>query len=108
MMNEIYIYLFALMSGIILGIIFYYGLWLTVEKLTSTNLPALHIIGSALLRMGIALFGFYFILILKPDGQINRLILLFAGFNISRFVISKMIQKKSKSSLLKIEVYRAT
>ncbi len=48
-------------AGGLLGAIFFGGLWWTVRKGVSANQPALWFFGSLLLRMAIALAGFYFV-----------------------------------------------
>ena len=60
-MNEILILALALAAGLLLGAIFFGGLWWTVRKGVSSKQPALWFFGSLLLRMSIALAGFYFV-----------------------------------------------
>lgn len=52
----------AMMEGAMLGAIFFGGLWWTVRKAVTSSHPALWFFGSMVLRMSIALSGFYFIL----------------------------------------------
>jgi F1F0 ATPase subunit 2 len=49
----------ALVAGVLLGAMFFGGLWWTVRKGMSSKQPALVFFGSLLLRMSIALAGFY-------------------------------------------------
>ena len=58
-MNEWVTLSLALMAGLLLGAIFFGGLWWTVQKGVSAKNPALWFFGSLLLRMSIALAGFY-------------------------------------------------
>jgi F1F0 ATPase subunit 2 len=51
----------ALVTGLLLGAIFFGGLWWTVRRGFSSKQPALWFFGSLLLRTSIALAGFYFI-----------------------------------------------
>ena len=60
-MNEIVALLLALVTGALLGAIFFGGLWWTVQKGFASKQPALWFFGSLLLRTGIVLAGFYFI-----------------------------------------------
>src|SRR5271155_2168319 len=46
-------------AGTGLGAVFFGGLWWTIRKGVSSRQPALWFFGSLLLRMGIALAGFY-------------------------------------------------
>ena len=59
-MNETLILLLAWWREA-LGAIFFGGLWWTVRRGISSRRPALWFFGSLLLRMSIALAGFYFV-----------------------------------------------
>ena len=56
----------GILTGILLGAIFFGGLWWTVRKAVTSGQPALWFFGSVLLRMAVALAGFYFV----SDGRI--------------------------------------
>ena len=60
-MNEFLILVVALVAGLLLGAVFFGGLWWTVRNGVSSKHAALWFLGSMLLRMGIVLFGFYFV-----------------------------------------------
>ena len=60
-MDELVPLSLALMAGLLLGVMFFGGLWWTVQKGVSAKNPALWFFGSLLLRMSIALAGFYFV-----------------------------------------------
>ncbi len=49
----------ALAAGIILGTVFFGGLWWTVSRKLTTPLPAVWFALSALVRMGVVVFGLY-------------------------------------------------
>ena len=68
MMNEMLNLVQALVTGVLLGAIYFGGLWWTIQKGVSSKQPALWFFGSLLLRTGIALAGFYFI----SDAVIGR------------------------------------
>ena len=51
----------ALAAGVLLGAVFFGGLWWTVRKGLSSEQPALWFLGSLLLRTSITLAGFYFV-----------------------------------------------
>ena len=72
----------ALAAGVLLGAFFFGGLWWTVRKGVASQRPALWFFGSMLLRMSIALAGFYFV------GRENweRWLLCLFGFILARFV----------------------
>ena len=73
----------ALRAGL-LGAIFFGGLWWTVRKGVSSKQPALWFFGSLLLRMSIALAGFYFV----ARGHWERLLLCLLGFVMARLVVT--------------------
>src|SRR3990172_6823784 len=78
-MNETLTLALAWVAGAGLGAFFFGGLWWTVRKVASSRRPALWFFASALLRMGIALAGFY----LVAGGQWERLIACLLGFVMS-------------------------
>ena len=73
-------------AGVGLGAIFFGGLWWTVRKGVSARRPALWFSGSLLLRMGIALTGFYFVSGREPD----RLLLCLLGFGMASLVVARL------------------
>src|SRR5450756_1021692 len=81
-MNEPLSLAFALAAGILLGAMFYGGLWWTVRRGVSSKRVALWFLGSLLLRMSLALTGFYFV----GGGDWQRLLLCLIGFVIARIV----------------------
>jgi F1F0 ATPase subunit 2 len=86
-MNENLYMTVALFTGILIGAIFFGGLWLTLKKgLTSKN-PALWIIGSFFMRTGITLSGFYFI----SGGDWKRLLVCLLGFIIARMLSKRFL-----------------
>lgn len=52
----------ALLAGIVLGMVFFGGLWLTVQQLHSNKHPALLIVASVVLRFCIVLMCFYWLI----------------------------------------------
>ncbi len=58
-MNSSFPFVLAGLAGLLLGATFFGGLWWTVRKGLTAKQPALWFLGSTLLRMGIALVGFY-------------------------------------------------
>jgi F1F0 ATPase subunit 2 len=74
----------AWVAGAVLGAIFFGGLWWTVRKCASSRRPALWFVGSLLLRMGIAVGGFYLVF----AGDWKRLIACLAGFVMARLMVT--------------------
>jgi len=83
-MNEIMTLMWVSLSGVLLGAIFFGGLWWTVRKGVSSKQPALWFIGSLLLRMSIVLAGFYFI----AHDHWERLLLCLLGFVLARLIMT--------------------
>jgi F1F0 ATPase subunit 2 len=77
----------VLVAGILLGAMFFGGLWWTVQKGLSSKQPALWFFGSLLLRMSIALTGFYFV----GRGHWERLVVCLLGFVIARLIVTRFI-----------------
>jgi F1F0 ATPase subunit 2 len=85
-MNENLILVPAWVAGVVLGAIFFGGLWWTVRKGVSSRQPALLFFGSLLLRISIALVGFYFV----SDGHWDRLLACLFGFVMARFIVTRL------------------
>ena len=75
---------FAFLAGLALGAIFFAGLWWTVRKGLVSARPARWFLISFLLRTGIVLTGFYFVL----RGGWQRLVACLLGFVIARLVVT--------------------
>ncbi len=85
-MNELLTLTLAFVAGLLVGAIFFGGLWWTVRKGVSSQQPALWFFGSLLLRMSIALAGFYFV----GRGHWERLVACLLGFVVARFIVMRL------------------
>jgi len=88
----------ALLAGLLLGAIFFGGLWWTVQKGVSARQPALWFVPSFLLRTGITLAGFYFVSgagWTNPDWK--RLLVCLSGFIIARIIITRLTRMNMAS-----------
>jgi F1F0 ATPase subunit 2 len=103
MMNETLILVLALATGVLLGAIFFGGLWWTVQKGVSSKRPALWFFGSLLLRTSIALVGFYFI----ARGHWERLLVCLLGFVIARLIVMQLTRAAEKPTYLAQEASHA-
>jgi F1F0 ATPase subunit 2 len=83
-MNETLILTLAWVAGVVLGAIFFGGLWWTIRHGAASKHLALWFVGSWLLRMSIALAGFYFV----SGGRWERLLACLLGFVIGRSVVT--------------------
>jgi F1F0 ATPase subunit 2 len=77
----------ALLEGLVLGGIFFGGLWLTIRHTLSSAALGLWLVGSFILRMAIAVAGFYVVF----AGDWQRLIACLFGFVLARFIIARML-----------------
>lgn len=77
----------SLIAGTALGLLYFGGLWLTVERLPKSSLPALLTMGSFLVRTGIVILGFYYIM----EGRLERLLVAMVGFLITRIFLVRLI-----------------
>jgi len=82
-MNEHLSLAYAFAAGVLLGAMFYGGLWWTVRRAVSSKRAALWFLGSLLLRMGLALAGLYFV----AGGHWQRLLLCLLGFVLARLAV---------------------
>ena len=85
-MNEFFMMVPALVTGIMLGGMFFGGLWWTIRKGLSSTQPALWFIGSLLIRTCLTLAGFYVV----SDGQWERLLVCLFGFTIARPIVTRL------------------
>jgi len=102
-MNETLILVLALATGVLLGTIFFGGLWWTVQKGVSSKRPALWFFGSLLLRTSIALVGFYFI----ARGHWERLLVCLLGFVIARLIVMRLTRAAEKPTYFAQEASHA-
>jgi F1F0 ATPase subunit 2 len=85
-MNETLALTMASLAGVLLGALFFGGLWWTVRVGASAQRPALWFAVSALVRMMILLGGFYFV----AAGHWQRATLCLAGFVVGRAVVMRL------------------
>jgi len=86
----------AWLAGMILGAIFFGGLWVTVRRGVSSTHPALWFFGSLMLRMSITLAGFYFV----AGRHWERLLLCLLGFAMVRFAVTWLMRRGGKPCAL--------
>ena len=85
-MNEALSLAPAMVTGVFLGVMFFGGLWWTVRKGFSSKQPALWFFGSLLLRISLALAGFYFV----SGGHWERLLVCLLGFVLARLIVTRL------------------
>ncbi|MCA9040129.1 MAG: hypothetical protein KDA65_07280 [Planctomycetaceae bacterium] len=83
----------SLFSGLLLGAIFFGGLWMTVKNLKKTRHPAPLFLMSALGRTLLTLSGFWFVGVwLSPEYQWQRLVACLLGFFLMRHISTRYIE----------------
>lgn len=85
-MNETLSLAPAVAAGGVLGAIFFGGLWWTIRRGVSSKQTGLWFFGSLLLRMSLALAGFYFV----SGGHWDRLLACLLGFVIAHFILTRL------------------
>ncbi|MEQ8667621.1 MAG: ATP synthase subunit I [Pirellulales bacterium] len=85
-MNDVLSLILPWSAGVLLGAIFFGGLWWTVSKGLSSKHPALWFLVSQLLRTSITLTGFY----LVAGGHWERLMACLVGFISARFIVARL------------------
>ena len=103
-MTETLTLVLAWVAGGALGAMFFGGLWWTVQKALSSQRPALWLFGSLLLRMSLALAGFYFV----AGGHWQRLLACLAGFVVARLIVTRLIRDAEKPTYLAQEASDAS
>ena len=92
-MNEIINLLPALLAGIGLGIVFFGGLWLTIQKGLQSKKSGLIFTGSFIVRMTVILLGFYYV----GANDWKMMLACLAGFLIARVAITLYTKKQEQS-----------
>lgn len=93
MVSQILEHALVLAAGMLTGIFYFGGLWLTVRRVISARRPALLMLASFAVRTGIALTLFYFIM----AGSWLRLVVSMAGFLIMRQILTWVLGPGSKT-----------
>jgi F1F0 ATPase subunit 2 len=84
----------AAVAGLLLGAIFFGGLFLTVRRGVSSPWAALWFFASLVARMSIALAGFY----LVSGGRWERLVLCLLGFVVARLVVTRLTRPANQTN----------
>jgi F1F0 ATPase subunit 2 len=86
-MSEIPPLALAFVAGSMLGVLFFGGLWWTVQKGVTSELAAFWFLGSLLLRTFAIVAGFY----LVAQGHWSRLVACLLGFVLARVIVVKRL-----------------
>jgi F1F0 ATPase subunit 2 len=85
-MIEMPILIRALFAGLLIGMLFYGGLWWTIRRALSNSYVGVWVLGSFLLRTCIALAGFY--VVARNDWR--ALLACLLGFLVARIGITRL------------------
>jgi F1F0 ATPase subunit 2 len=85
----------AFIAGLMLGAIFYGGLWWTVRRSVSSRSLSLWFIGSFVLRAIIAIGGFYFV----SQGDWRRLLACLSGFVAARIAVTRLTKTPNQQKV---------
>ena len=89
----------ALLAGLVLGVLFFGGLWWTVQKAFLSERPALWFLSSLLLRTCFVLAGFY----LVAQNHWSRLATCLLGFVIARVIVVKRLTRAPVEERTRLE-----
>ena len=77
-------------GGVVLGLVFFGGLYWSVNKLPTVKYPGLLMAASMLVRMAILLTGLYFLM----SGDIKNLLAAVVGVMVIKFVMIARVRQK--------------
>jgi F1F0 ATPase subunit 2 len=93
-MNEFLILVLAFVAGLLLGAVFFGALWWTVRRAVVAKKPALWFLGSLLVRMALALAGFYFV----GRGDWKKLLVCLLGFFLARVIVLRLTRSDREAN----------
>ena len=79
-----------LAAGVLLGAVFFSGLWWTIRRGLASPWPGFWFVGSMLLRTGLAVAGFHLLLTLPGSGW-KTLAAALLGFIMARLVATRLL-----------------
>jgi F1F0 ATPase subunit 2 len=110
-MNNTLFLVMAGAAGLLLGIIFFGGLWWTVQKALSSKRPELWFIGGFIFRTGLVLFGLYVVCGIEWERWLVSLALFifarFAVLRVTRRMSIKPVQRVRFESAIMTEASHA-
>ncbi len=87
----------AFLGGITLGVLFFGGLYFSVDKLTTVKYPALMMLGSTVLRMFVLLGGVYLLM----SGDVKNAAASLVGIVLAKFTMIYLVRKKRPGRTVK-------
>jgi F1F0 ATPase subunit 2 len=87
-MNSFTVYLsLAALAGLVLGLFYFGGLWLTVRKIPCSGNPGFLVLVSFAVRLLVTLYGMYLVM----AGEWERLVACLTGFLLMRIVLTRVL-----------------
>lgn len=84
-------------TGFLFGLVFFWGLWVTVNHMNQVRYPAAWMLGSLALRFGLVLIVFY---LFARNGGWEHVLVAAIGFALSRlFIVYRTQLGQSKKEL---------
>ncbi|MDW7671748.1 MAG: ATP synthase subunit I [Bacillota bacterium] len=77
-------------GGVVLGLVFFGGLYWSVQQLPTVKHPGLLMMASLLVRMAVLLTGLYFLM----AGEIKNLLAAVVGVMLMKFVMIARVREK--------------
>lgn len=93
-MTEVESLLVAAVLGLILGGLYFYGLWFTVRHLAQLSRPGLWLLASWIVRVGLLMAGVYLI----AGGDWRRLVAALAGILLARILLTRRLRNVPASA----------
>jgi F1F0 ATPase subunit 2 len=81
------------MGGLVLGLLFFGGLYASVDRLTTAKYPALMMLGSTVARMTVLLAGVYLLM----QGEVRNAAAALVGIVIAKFGLIYLVKKRASS-----------
>jgi F1F0 ATPase subunit 2 len=82
-MSDLWGYTLAVSAGLVIGLFYFGGLWLTMRHLPKTQRPTLLLIASFFGRLGLSLAAF----VVVANGRWQRLLVAILAFFVMRFIL---------------------
>ncbi|MFO8002636.1 ATP synthase subunit I [Thioalkalivibrio sp.] len=80
--------LVSVLLGLVLGAGYFYALWVTIHHVPQARHPALLLLASAVLRLGMLFTGLYFV---TASGHWERLLAAVAGIILARILLTRWL-----------------
>lgn len=93
-MNDMLLLAPALIAGVLLGAMYFCGLWWTVRNAPASRRPVQWFIVSLLLRVGLTLPGFYFV----AGADWKKLLACLVGFIMARVIVIRLTRASAEAS----------